>query len=91
MYWRGVRRAPADGVLFWDFILWYGIFRFCSEFFRDNPQYLIHYTNHFLGIGMVTLEQLFTPLAVGLPILALRWRRNVNLHSTITNVPTVAP
>ena len=90
MYWRGVRRDPADGVLFWDFILWYGIFRFFSEFFRDNPQYLIHYTNHFLGIGTTTLEQLFTPLAVGLPILALRWRRSVNLHSSIATIPNVS-
>jgi phosphatidylglycerol:prolipoprotein diacylglycerol transferase len=81
IYWRQLRRDPADGVPFWTFMLWYGVFRFCSEFFRDNPQYIIHYTNHYLGIGMTTLEQLFTPLAVGVPLLALRWRRAVDLHS----------
>ena len=81
LYWRQLRRDPADGVPFWTFMLGYGILRFISEFFRDNPQYLIHYTNHYLGIGMTTLEQLFTPLAVGLPLLALRWRRAVNIHS----------
>ena len=94
LYWRQLRRDPADGVPFWTFMLGYGILRFGSEFFRDNPQYIIHYTNHYLGIGMTTLEQLFTPLAVGLPLLALRWRRAVNIHSDTTSRawrPLLAP
>lgn len=81
LYWRQLRRQPADGVPFWTFMLGYGILRFCSEFFRDNPQYVFHYTNHYLGVGMTTLEQLFTPLAIGLPLLALRWRRTLDLHT----------
>lgn len=83
VFWRQLRRDPADGVPFWTFVIGYSIFRFISEMFRDNPQYLVHYTNGFLGIGFFTLEQLFTPLALLLAILALRWRRAVGLH-TIT-------
>ena len=81
VYWRQLRRDPADGVPFWTFMLGYGILRFFSEFFRDNPQYIFHYTNHYFGIGTTTMEQLFTPLAIGLPLWALQWRRFIDRHS----------
>ena len=67
----------------------YGILRFISELFRDNPQYLVHYTNHYLGVGMLTLTQIFTPLILGLGIAGLRWRGRVNAH-TVT-VPAANP
>ena len=81
IYWRSMRRNPADGVAFWSFVVYYSIGRFISEMFRDNPQYLVHYTNHYLGIGFLTLMQIFTPLALGLGIWGLRWRLRMDLHS----------
>lgn len=81
VYWRQMRRNPPDGVPFWTFMLWYSVLRFVSELFRDNPHYLIHYTNTYLGIGLLTLEQLFTPLALGLSLLGLAWRRRIGLHT----------
>lgn len=81
IYWRQVRRDSADGVPFWSFMVGYGILRFISELFRDNPQYLMHYTNHYLGIGLLTLTQIFTPLILGLGIAGLGWRRRVDLHT----------
>ena len=81
VYWRQLRRNPADGVPFWTFMIWYSILRFISELFRDNPHYLIDYTNTYLGIGVLTLEQIFTPVLLVLAILALRWRRAVDMHS----------
>jgi len=90
IYWRQLRRNPADGVPFWTFVIGYSILRFVSEMFRDNPQYLVHYTSHSLGIGFFTLEQLFTPLALVLAIFALRWRRAVDVH-TVTAGALWAP
>jgi phosphatidylglycerol:prolipoprotein diacylglycerol transferase len=81
IYWRQVRLDRADGVPFFSFALVYSILRFCSEMLRDNPQYLIHYTNHYLGIGFATLEQLFTPLILAFVIWGLRWRVGTNRHS----------
>ncbi len=81
IYWRQVRLDRADGVPFFTFALVYSILRFVSEMFRDNPQYLIHYTNHYLGIGFATLEQLFTPLILAFVIWGLRWRVRVARHS----------
>lgn len=81
IYWRQLRRAPADGVPFWTFMVWYSVLRFVSELFRDNPHYLIDYTNAYLGIGVLTLEQIFTPFLLILSIIALRWRRAADMHS----------
>ena len=81
VYWRQLHRDPADGVPFWTFVLYYSYLRFISEFFRDNPQYLVHYTNHFLGVGLLTLMQLFTPLSVAIAVFGLRWRRAVDSHT----------
>lgn len=81
LYWRQLRHRPADGVPFWTFMVWYSILRFVSELFRDNPHYLVDYTNAYLGIGVLTLEQIFTPLLLVLSIVALRWRRAVDMHS----------
>jgi phosphatidylglycerol:prolipoprotein diacylglycerol transferase len=89
-YWRQLHTDPADGVPFWSFVVWYSILRFVSELFRDNPHYLIDYTNHYLGIGVLTLEQIFTPLVLVLALLALRWRRAVDLH-TVTRGPRWSP
>lgn len=86
IYWRQLRRQPADWVPFWTFIVGYGILRFISELFRDNPQYLVHYTNHYFGFGVLTLTQIFTPLILGLGIAGLRWRDRVNVHAV-----TVSP
>jgi phosphatidylglycerol:prolipoprotein diacylglycerol transferase len=81
VYWRQLRRDPADGVPFWTFILWYSVLRFASELFRDNPHYLLDYTNPYLGVGVLTLEQIFTPLVLALALLGLRWRRAVDAHT----------
>jgi len=81
MYWRRERLGLPDGVAFWTFMFWYGVLRFVSEFFRDNPQYLVHYTNHTLGIGMVTLMQWFTPLVLVVSWAGWRWRARVGLRS----------
>lgn len=83
LFWRQERRQMADGVPFWTFMFWYGILRFISEFFRDNPQYIVHYTNHYLGIGVVTLMQWFTPLVIVLAVLGWRWRARVGAHSLV--------
>lgn len=91
LYWSQQRRDLADGVPFWSFMIWYAILRFGSEMFRDNPQYLIHYTNHYLGIGFLTLEQLFTPLIVGVSLLAHNWRRQVDAHSATRGPRWVSP
>ncbi len=80
MYWRREKKGLPDGVALWTFMFWYGVFRFGSEFFRDNPQYIIHYTNHYLGIGVVTLMQWFTPLVLGVSLAAWRWRWSVGAH-----------
>ncbi len=90
VYWRQLRRDPADGVPFWTFMLGYSILRFMSEAFRDNPQYGMHYTNHYLGIGFATLEQWFTPLILALTLWALAWRRGVDRH-TFTEGPRWSP
>ncbi len=90
LYWWQVRRDRADGVLFWTFMVAYSVLRFISELFRDNPQYLVHYTNHTLGIGIFTLEQLFTPLVLGISLAALRWRQRLDLH-TLSHGPRWTP
>jgi len=90
VYWRQLRRDPADGMPFFTFLVLYSILRFVSELFRDNPQYLVHYTNNYLGIGLLTLEQIFTPLVLALALLGLRWRRSVDLH-TVTAGPWWLP
>ena len=86
-YWRGLRRSPADGVLFWNFVFWYSIMRFVSEMFRDNPLYIIQAVSPLLGVGMVTLTQWFTPLILGVAWSALRWRRAVDVHSARLSAP----
>ena len=83
LYWRNLRRDPADGTLFWGFVVGYSILRFISEMFRDNPQYLVHYTNHYLGIGFLTLMQIFTPLSLGLSLWGLWWRKRVDRHTVV--------
>ena len=90
MYWRRQSRDPADGSTFWHFMIWYSIFRFVSEMFRDNPQYLVHYTNHTLGIGILTLEQLFTPLILGVSLAGYYWRLKVDSH-IVTRGPRWVP
>ena len=80
IYWRQVEHDAADGVPFFTFMVVYSVLRFISEMFRDNPQYLVHYTNHYLGIGFFTLEQLFTPLLLAISILGYTWRRRVDSH-----------
>ena len=89
VYWRQLRKNPADGVPFWTFVVYYSYLRFISEMFRDNPQYLVHYTNHYLGVGFLTLMQIFTPLSLGLGIAGLRWRRRVNAHTILPRPPAV--
>ncbi len=81
VYWRQLWRRPADGVPFWTFVILYSILRFVSEMFRDNPHYLIDYTSAYLGIGFLTLEQIFTPLVLGLAIWAYVWRKRVDMHT----------
>lgn len=59
------RKYPdlPDGYQFWTFNLWYQVFRaLIEESVRTNPLYLVHYVNNYLGIGFLTLEQIFSPL-----------------------------
>jgi phosphatidylglycerol:prolipoprotein diacylglycerol transferase len=70
-YFVVARRQPEPylGFQFWSFVFWYQVFRgFVGETTRDNPLYLVHYINHYWGIGFTTLMQLFTP-----PLLVLAW------------------
>jgi phosphatidylglycerol:prolipoprotein diacylglycerol transferase len=68
-YFVKEKDAPYLGFQFWSFIFWYQVLRgFIGETTRDNPLYLIHYVNHYWGIGFTTLTQLFTP-----PILIFAW------------------
>lgn len=63
------RPKPADGVLFWSFLLVYSFLRgFVEETFRDNPLYAWGYVNERWGVGFFTLTHLITPL-----MLALSW------------------
>ena len=65
---RKYKNLP-DGYQFWTFNLWYQVFRgLTEESVRQNPLYVIHYVNHYLGIGFMTLEQWFSPL-----IFAIAW------------------
>ncbi len=73
--------APPDGFFFWNFFLWYTVMRFCTEAFRANPTYIIHYVNHTYGIGFVTLTQWFSPLLFAIAYFARRWRLQVNEHA----------
>ncbi|MDA8344417.1 MAG: prolipoprotein diacylglyceryl transferase [Thermaerobacter sp.] len=56
-------KSLPDGYQFWTFNLWYQVFRaLIEESVRQNPLYVIHYVNHYLGIGFITIEQWFSPL-----------------------------
>ena len=91
LYWRQIARGVPDGVAFWNFLLGYGILRFVSEAFRDNPLYLIHYVNPELGIGLTTLTQLFTPLILGVAWAGRRWRYRVGIRHPVAAVRAPAP
>jgi phosphatidylglycerol---prolipoprotein diacylglyceryl transferase len=55
-----LRRSKTPGFAFWQFILWYSIFRsLLEEPFRDNGNLTWHvYQNDAIGIGFFTLTQL---------------------------------
>ncbi|MDA8345095.1 MAG: prolipoprotein diacylglyceryl transferase [Thermaerobacter sp.] len=57
-------KLPA-GYQFWTFNLWYQALRaVVEETVRQNPLYLWHYVNPYLGIGIGTMEQWFSPLII---------------------------
>ncbi len=61
------RRFPnlPQGYQFWTFNLWYQAARAgLEETVRQNPLYLWHYQNPYLGIGLGTMEQWFSPFIV---------------------------
>ena len=63
---RKYKNLPA-GYQFWTFNLWYQLFRgLVEESVRENPLYVVHYVNHYLGIGFMTLEQWFSPLILAI-------------------------
>lgn len=56
-------RSLPPGYQFWTFNLWYQVFRaLIEESVRVNPLYLVHYVNPYLGVGFLTLEQIFSPI-----------------------------
>lgn len=67
-FWYQKKNPPA-GAQFWSFIFYYSLLRgFIEETVRDSPTLFIHYENATLGIGFVTVLQVFTPF-----LLALSW------------------
>lgn len=48
-----------DGIIFWMFVLLYGIFRFAVTFFRDDPRYLGLSMGQYLNIVMVVVAVVF--------------------------------
>ena len=71
---RRVSLSKIPGYLFWSFMLWYSVLRgLVEESVRDNPLYLVHYVNPYFGVGLTTMEQLFTPLILAVTIF-MTWR-----------------
>ena len=70
---KRVSPARHPGYLFWSFMFWYSVLRgLVEESVRDNPLYLVHYVNSYLGVGVATMEQLFTPLILAFTLYMTR-------------------
>jgi phosphatidylglycerol:prolipoprotein diacylglycerol transferase len=67
---------PA-GDQWWSFLFYHTLMRAVfEESVRDNPLYLVHYVNPYLGVGFTTMTQLATPLILAIVVpLWLRARR----------------
>lgn len=60
-FWIERRTCVPPGYQFWSAMFYYALVRgLFSEPFRDDPIYLVHYSNAHWGIALVTLMQWFT-------------------------------
>ncbi len=93
---RKYKNLPP-GYQFWTFNLWYQVFRgLVEEAVRQNPLYGVHYINHYLGIGFMTLEQWFSPLIFAIAgVMYLRimrqWRAEGPVPAFASDAPSAAP
>jgi phosphatidylglycerol:prolipoprotein diacylglycerol transferase len=73
-YFRLRRTRPPVGVPFWSTVFWYSVLRgVFEETVRQSPLLLLHMEIPRLGIGFLTVLQVFTPFI--LVATALLWRR----------------
>ena len=62
-YFWYAKKNPPPGAQFWSALFYYSLIRgFIGETIRANPTLFVHYENPVLGIGFITVEQVFTPL-----------------------------
>lgn len=72
-YFRQKASDPPIGVPFWSFIFWYSLLRgTIEESVRQNPFLLVHVYIPRLGLGFLTVLQVFTPFLLAAS--ALLWR-----------------
>ncbi|MDX2005771.1 MAG: prolipoprotein diacylglyceryl transferase [Meiothermus sp.] len=75
LYW--LRQNRPYGYVFWNFVLWYSLFRAgLEETFRLNPLWVPVYTNTEAGIGLFTATQIISiPLIIVAAYFVLTWKK----------------
>lgn len=56
---KSIKNKLKDGIIFWLFVLMYGILRFIITFWRDDPRYFGLSMGQYLCIAMVILSIIF--------------------------------
>lgn len=56
---KDIKKKLKDGIIFWLFVLMYGVLRFIITFWRDDPRYLGLSMGQYLCIAMVILSVIF--------------------------------
>lgn len=75
------RREMPDGYRFWTFLLVYSVLRGgVEETFRDNPLYVVHYVQPYLGIGFMTMTQWATIVLIPFAAYMMRLTRRRDMH-----------
>jgi phosphatidylglycerol:prolipoprotein diacylglycerol transferase len=56
---KSIKAKLKDGIIFWLFVLMYGVLRFIITFWRDDPRYLGLSMGQYLCIAMVIVSAIF--------------------------------
>jgi len=56
---KDIKKKFKDGIIFWLFVLMYGVLRFIITFWRDDPRYFGLSMGQYLCIAMIILSTIF--------------------------------